>query len=416
LFSEIVLDFTINEFRDIMMTFTYRHTLIASFASYLVQAVINNYIPLLFLTFRDSLGIPLSQVTLLITINFSVQLLVDLAAAGFVDKIGYKTSIIAAHVFAATGFAALAILPGLLDDPFHGLVLAVMIYATGGGLLEVLVSPIVEACPTNNKESVMSLLHSFYSWGHVAVILISTVFFVVVGIDKWRWLTMSWAIIPILLIILFSKVPIRHLISHGVRCFSLKELLDSKLFWAMILMMITAGASEQAVNQWVSAFAEMGLGVNKAIGDLAGPMMFAAMMGVSRLFYGKYGDRIRLHKFMSISAVVCLVGYLVVSLSPWPFLSLIGCTICGLAVGIMWPGCFSISAKNIPLGGTMMFAFLALAGDIGCAAGPTLVGIVSGANDNSLNLGILTATIFPALLLVALFLTKIFHKEQVPQK
>ncbi|NLW11976.1 MAG: MFS transporter [Clostridiaceae bacterium] len=388
------------------MSFTYKHTIYASFTGYIVQAIINNFIPLLFLTFRTSYGIPLSKITLLVTFNFGFQLLVDLLAAGFVDKIGYRVSIVAAHVFAAAGLISLTFLPQMFADPFYGLLLSVLIYAVGGGLLEVLVSPIVEACPTDNKESVMSLLHSFYCWGHVGVVLISTLFFAVVGIENWRWLALFWALVPLVNTFFFSRVPIRHVIDHHERSFSLKQLLANKVFWIMVLMMIAAGASEQAVSQWASAFAEMGLGVDKAIGDLTGPMMFAVMMGVSRLFYGKYGEKIKLQRFMVLSALVCFGSYLVISLSPWPFVSLIGCAICGLSVGIMWPGSFSTAARNIPLGGTMMFAFLALAGDVGCAAGPTLVGMVSSVFDNDLKKGILTAIVFPVLLLFGLYLNR----------
>lgn len=388
------------------MSFTYKHTIYASFTGYIVQAIINNFIPLLFLTFRSSYGIPLSKITLLVTFNFGFQLLVDLLAAGFVDKIGYRVSIVAAHVFAAAGLISLTFLPQMFADPFYGLLLSVLIYAVGGGLLEVLVSPIVEACPTDNKESVMSLLHSFYCWGHVGVVLLSTLFFAVVGIANWRWLALLWALVPLANTFFFSRVPIRHVIDHHERSFSLKQLLANKVFWIMVLMMIAAGASEQAVSQWASAFAEMGLGVDKAIGDLTGPMMFAVMMGVSRLFYGQYGEKIKLQRFMALSGLVCFGSYLVISLSPWPFVSLIGCAICGLSVGIMWPGSFSTAARNIPLGGTMMFAFLALAGDVGCAAGPTLVGMMSTVFDNDLKKGILTAIVFPVLLLIGLLLNR----------
>ena len=388
------------------MSFTYKHTIYASFTGYIVQAIINNFIPLLFLTFRSSYGIPLSKITLLVTFNFGFQLLVDLLAAGFVDKIGYRVSIVAAHVFAAAGLISLTFLPQMFADPFYGLLISVLIYAVGGGLLEVLVSPIVEACPTDNKESVMSLLHSFYCWGHVGVVLISTLFFAVVGIENWRWLALFWALVPLVNTFFFSRVPIRHVIDHHERSFSLKQLLANKVFWIMVLMMIAAGASEQAVSQWASAFAEMGLGVDKAIGDLTGPMMFAVMMGVSRLFYGQYGEKIKLQRFMALSGLVCFGSYLVISLSPWPFVSLIGCAICGLSVGIMWPGSFSTAARNIPLGGTMMFAFLALAGDVGCAAGPTLVGMMSSVFDNDLKKGILTAIVFPVLLLIGLLLNR----------
>ena len=388
------------------MRFTYKHTIYASFTGYIVQAIINNFVPLLFLTFHSSYGIPLTKITLLVTVNFGFQLLVDMLAAGLADRIGYRVSIVSAHVFAAAGLIAMTFLPGLFIDPFHGLLIAVMIYAVGGGLLEVLVSPIVEACPTDNKESVMSLLHSFYCWGHVGVVLLSTLFFVVAGIENWRWLALLWALIPLLNALFFTRVPIRHLIEHNARSFSFKELLTHKTFWIMILLMVAAGASEQAVSQWASAFAEGALGISKSVGDLAGPMMFALMMGLSRLFFGRFGAKLRLERFMAISGLLCLAAYLIIALSPWPVINLIGCAICGLSVGIMWPGSFSISSARIPMGGTMMFAFLALAGDVGCAAGPTLVGMMSGVFSGDLKKGILTAVIFPILLLVGLLLAR----------
>lgn len=382
---------------------TYQHTIYASFTAYIVQAVINNFVPLLFLTFQSTYQIPLTQITLLVTLNFGFQLLVDFLAAFFVDKIGYRISIVAAHLFATAGLVGLVILPGLFANPFHGLLLAVLIYAAGGGLIEVLVSPIVEACPSEHKESTMSLLHSFYCWGHVGVVLISTIFFVLAGIENWRWLALFWAMIPFLNTFFFARVPLAAPVGSHLKGFSLAELLRNRLFWILVMLMIAAGASEQAVSQWASAFAEQGLGVSKTIGDLAGPMMFAVMMGLSRLYYGRYGTRLKLERFMTLSAIVCLGSYFLISLSPGAVLSLIGCAICGLAVGIMWPGTFSLSAARLPAGGTMMFAFLALAGDVGCAAGPTLVGLTSAALSGSLKYGILTAAVFPILLLVGIW-------------
>ncbi|MDD2393205.1 MAG: MFS transporter [Eubacteriales bacterium] len=388
------------------MKLTYRHTLYASFTGYIVQAIINNFIPLLFITFRDTFGIPLSKITLLITFNFGVQLLVDLLAAGFVDRIGYKVSIVAAHVFASAGLISLAFLPDLFADPFNGLLTSVMIYAVGGGLLEVLVSPIVEACPTDNKEKAMSLLHSFYCWGHVGVVLISTGFFAFAGIGNWKWLALIWALIPAVNSFFFAAVPVRPLIAHDERPLSLKQLFSSKMFWIMVLMMIAAGASEQGVSQWASAFVETALGVRKVVGDLVGPMLFAVMMGIARAVFGKYGEHIKLERFMIFSGILSFGCYLVIALSPWPVLNLIGFALCGFSAGIMWPGTFSISAKKLPFGGTMMFAFLAMAGDVGCAAGPTLVGKIAGLFRGDLTVGILAASIFPVLLIAGIMVQR----------
>lgn len=384
-----------------MIRFTYKTTIIACFLGYIVQAIVNNFLPLLFITLQDTYRIPLSQITLLVTINFSIQLLVDMLASIFMDRIGYRASGVIAHVCSAAGLILLPILPGVMD-PFVGILIAIMVYAVGGGIIEVLVSPVMESCPTDNKEKAMSLLHSFYAWGHVGVVLISTVFFAVAGIGNWRILAFVWAIVPIVNAYLFARTPIAPLISEGERGMTIRELFVSRNFWVLVVMMICSGACEQAVGQWVSAFAEQGLHLTKAVGDLVGPMMFAIMMGIARAFYGKYGDRIDLERFMTICAVVCVMSYLVISLAPWPALSVIGCALCGLTVGIMWPGTFSRAAVALRTGGTAMFALLALAGDLGCASGPTLVGFISGLAGDNLKLGILAALAFPLVMALCL--------------
>ena len=380
----------------------YQNTMYACFVGYIVQAIVNNFVPLLFLTFESSYGIPLSQITMLITFNFGIQLLVDLLSAKFVDKIGYRVSIVMAHIFAALGLAGLVVLPDLLPNAFAGLLIAVVIYAIGGGLIEVLISPIMESCPSENKEKAMSLLHSFYCWGHVGVVLLSTLFFWFFGIANWKILALLWVIIPVCNGILFCKVPIAPLIEEGETGMSLRELCKNRIFWILMLMMMCAGASEQAVSQWASTFAEQGLGVSKTIGDLAGPMAFSILMGSARAFYGKFGDRIDLDKFMQASSLLCIVSYLCISLSPSPLFSLIGCSLCGLSVGIMWPGTFSKASAALRNGGTAMFALLALAGDVGCSGGPTLVGFVTGLASDDLKKGILAGIIFPILLIVGI--------------
>lgn len=384
----------------------YNHTIIACFTGYIVQAIVNNFLPLLFLMFHTQYGIPLSKITMLITFNFLLQLIVDLAAVTFVDKIGYRASMVIAHVFSGLGFLSLTILPDCMPDPFIGLLLSVLIYAVGGGLLEVLVSPVVEACPTDNKETAMSMLHSFYCWGHVGVVLISTIFFTLFGIQSWKILACLWAIVPFCNAIAFTRVPIASLMEEGEKGLSLKELLSLKVFWILFMMMVCSGASEQAVSQWASTFAEMGLGVSKTIGDLAGPMMFAVMMGLSRAFYGKYGEHINLDKFMTASSILCMISYLCISLIPNPVIGLIGCGITGLSVGIMWPGTFSKAAASLRKGGTAMFAFLALAGDMGCSGGPTLVGMISSHFQDNLKIGIFCALIFPLLLILGIWMLK----------
>ena len=384
----------------------YQKTLYACFVGYIVQAIVNNFAPLLFLTFQSTYHIPLSSITMLVTINFGLQLLVDMASVGFVDKIGYRASLLIAHIFATVGIVALAVLPELTPNAFVGLLAAVVIYAIGGGLLEVLVSPVVEACPTDNKEKAMSLLHSFYCWGHVGVVLISTVFFRVFGIENWKVLACIWALVPLCNAFLFARVPIASLIQEGEQGYTVKELARQKLFWVFLLMMVCAGASEQAVSQWASTFAEKGLGVSKVIGDLAGPMAFAVLMGSARAFYGKFGEKIDLDKFMAGSSLLCVASYLCISLVPSPVFGLIGCAVCGLSVGIMWPGTFSRASAALPRGGTALFALMALAGDLGCSGGPTLVGMISSGFGDNLKLGILVALVFPILLLAGIGISK----------
>ncbi len=380
----------------------YNKTITACFTAYIVQAVVNNFTPLLLLFFQSSYHIPLSQITLLVSFNFGIQLLTDLLSVGFIEKAGYRVSMITAHVLSAAGLILLTVLPEVLPEPFIGILAAVMVYAAGGGLLEVLVSPVVEACPSDNKEKAMSMLHSFYCWGHAAVVLISTLFFYVAGIENWKILAVIWAAIPIGNAFVFARVPIAPLIEDGESGLELKELFRIKVFWILLVMMVCAGASEQAVSQWASAFAEKGLGISKAAGDLAGPMAFAVLMGLSRLFYGRYGDRIDLERFMVYSCFLCILSYLGISLFPIPQLSLAAAAVCGLSVGIMWPGTFSRASAALPRGGTAMFALLALGGDIGCSAGPALAGAVSGALGDNLKKGILAGIVFPVMLLMGI--------------
>ena len=385
----------------------YQKTIYACFIGYIVQAIVNNFVPLLFLTFENTYHIPLSQITMLITINFGVQLLVDLLSTGFVDKIGYKASILIAHGASALGLLGLVILPEVFPSAFAGLLTAVIIYALGGGLIEVLISPIMESCPTENKEKAMSLLHSFYCWGHVGVVLFSTIFFRVFGIEHWKILTCIWVAIPIINAAIFASAPIAPLVEEGEAGLSMIQLFKNKIFWVLMLMMLCAGASEQSVSQWASTFAEKGLGVSKTLGDLAGPMAFAILMGSARAFYGKFGHKIDLDKFMLGSGVLCIISYLCISLTHSPVLALAGCGICGLSVGIMWPGTFSKASASIRNGGTAMFALLALAGDLGCSGGPTLVGYVSSMAEENLKCGILAAIVFPILMVLGIMLVKL---------
>lgn len=384
----------------------YKSTIRACFAGYVVQAVVNNFVPLLFLTFQSQYGIPLSQVTLLITINFALQLAVDGVSVFFIDRIGYRAAAVIAHICAALGLVGLAFLPDLLPSPFAGLLLSVLLYALGGGLLEVIVSPIVESCPSDHKAQTMSILHSFYCWGSAGVIVISTLFLKIFGASSWKILAAIWALLPLANCFVFSKVPLAPLVAEGGTGMHIGQLFRSRVFWVIMLMMLCAGASEQAVSQWASTFAEKGLGVSKAVGDLAGPTVFALLMATSRLLYGKFGAKIDLNKAMMASALLCVVSYLLIGLTNSPVLGLVGVGLCGLAVGIFWPGTFSTAAASLRGGGTAMFALMALAGDLGCSGGPTLAGAIAGAFGDNLRLGILCAVAFPALMILGILLIR----------
>lgn len=389
------------------MKYSYDCTMRACFTGYIVQAIVNNFVPLLFLTFQRTYHIPLQQITLLVTFNFGIQLLTDLLSVAFVDRMGYQASMVLAHILSALGLICLTVLPEWMGHPFAGILISVIVYAVGGGLLEVLVSPVVEACPSTHKEKAMSMLHSFYCWGHVGVVLFSSIFFKLAGIENWKLLAVLWAVIPILNALVFTRVPIAPVLPEGEEGMTIGTLFQNRTFWLLFVMMICAGASEQSVSQWASLFAEKGLGISKTAGDLAGPMAFAVLMGASRAFYGNYGEKINLDRFMAVSSVLCILSYLCLVFMPVPVLSLAGCALCGLSVGIMWPGTFSRASKALSAGGTALFALLALGGDIGCSGGPSLVGMVSGMCKGNLKIGILAALIFPVLLLTgAKFETK----------
>lgn len=391
----------------------YQKTQITCYIGFITQAIVANFAPLLFIRFHGEFGIPLGQIALISTVFYIAQILVDVFCAKFVDRIGYRRCVVASQIASAAGLVLLALLPTLLPDPLWGILISVIIYAVGSGLIEVLVSPIVEACPFENKAGVMSLLHSFYCWGVVGVVLLSTLFFALFGIENWRIAACLWAVLPLINAYNFSVCPIERLTDEG-KAMPLKELLRKPAFWVFILLMIGAGASEASMAQWASAFVESALGFSKSIGDLVGPCLFAAMMGVSRLLYGKLGHRMDLTGFMLGSGFLCLACYLLAALSSHAFLGLVGCILCGFSVGIMWPGSISLSSARMPLGGTALFALLAMGGDLGASIGPGVVGIITqNANDN-MHAGMLAGSLFPVVLIAAAAITKVFIPPKSP--
>lgn len=385
----------------------YRKTKLACYLGFITQAIAANFAPLLFLKFHKDYGISLGNVALISTVYFFTQLLIDLFCAKFVDRIGYRVSIVASEICSAAGLIGLAFLPDIMPNAFAGILISVTVYAVGCGLIEVLASPIIEACPFENKEATMSLLHSFYCWGTVGTIVISTLFFTVFGMDSWKWLAVIWALVPLYNIYNFATCPIVPIVEEG-QGMGIRQLGRKPLFWAAICLMVCAGASELSMAQWASAYAEAALGLSKTLGDLLGPCMFAVTMGISRIIYGKKGENMNLMRFMIGSGVLCVVCYVLASLFSNPIIGLVGCIMCGFSVGIMWPGTISVSSKVFPTGGTAMFALLAMAGDLGGSLGPAIVGRVTQYAGDNIRAGMGVGLIFPIVLIIMVVILKKF--------
>ncbi len=389
---------------------TNQATIYACYLGYIVQGIINNINPILFVTYQKRLGISLEMISLLIIMNFGFQILVDLVAAKYVDRIGHRLYMVMAHVCTVLGLFAIGLLPAVLPNPVPALIIGTVLNGMGGGLLEVLVSPIVEAVPGDEKEKAMSLLHSFYCWGCVGFIALSTLLLRMLGSENWFYLPLIWAVLPFINIVAFSKVPILRLVEEDEQL-PVRKLFGMKMFWLLVILMLCAGASEMGMSQWASYFAEIGLKVDKTAGDLLGPCFFCILMGIVRTYYGRSEGTMNLHKFIKGSCLLCIVSYLIAVFAPHPVLGLFGCGLCGLSIAILWPGTFSIAARSCKAGGTVLFALLALAGDIGCATGPQLVSMVSGlAPEYGLKAGLLAAIVFPLVLLVTL---GVLEKEEV---
>lgn len=382
-----------------MNKINYKSTLHACYLGYITQALIVNLPPLLFVVFREKFGLSYTMLGSLVMLIFVTQLIVDVLAIKFIDKIGQRISAMAAHVFAAAGLIALAFLPRMLPSPFIGLILSSIIFSIGGGLIEVLVSPIVESLPSDAKASSMSLLHSFYSWGQVLVIIVSTLGLLFVGQGLWFLLPLVWSLLPLFTLFRFMRVPLMPLVEESKRT-PLKTLLRTRFFIIALILMVCSGASEQAMAQWASLYAEEGLGISKTLGDLLGPCLFAVMMGIVRTWYGIKGQKINIHKTLVFSSALCMVSFTIAAIVPIPAIALLGCALCGLSVGLMWPGMLSMTAAGYPSGGVAMFAIMALGGDLGCSIGPQLTGII--ADRSSLNWGIMAAIIFPTIMLITL--------------
>lgn len=388
----------------------WKSTIFACYRGNFTHAAINNLSPLFFIIYQEKFQLSYTLLATLILFNFCTQIVADLVCVKYVDRIGYRKAALFAQFMGVLGLVLLAVLPNVLPFPFVGLAVAAVVCALGGGTMEVILSPIVDSIPGDAKASAMSLLHSFYCWGQVVVVLATTVILRMIGSDLWYLIPLLWALIPLYNFFSFLKVPLQDTVTPEEKT-PLRQLFTTKIFLIAMLIMVCAGASELAMCQWSSLFAEKALGVPKVMGDLLGPCLFAVFMGIGRVVYGIYGHRINLFKTLIFSSLFCVLCYLGTALFQIPALSLVSCSLCGLTVSLMWPGTISCSAAIFPKGGASMFGILAVMGDIGCSVGPAIMGAVSdgvkgaftvpGLTPDQLGLrsGMLTGVIFPLILL-----------------
>ena len=387
----------------VMKKLSFEHTKTACYLGSISQSIVCGFLPLLFVIFNQDYGIPLAKVTLFATINFVIQLIMDFTSLFYIDRVSYRKTIVVAHLLAAGGFLFLGIVAPRVQNTYLAVLFSVMLFSAGGGLFEVLLSPIIEGCPSKNKAATMSMLHSMFAFGSIGVILLTNLLLFIFGKNNWHYIAIIWALIPFANAIYFLIVPINKIVDNNERT-PLFKLFKKKSFLVFILIMFCSGASEIAMSQWASAFAESSLGVSKVMGDILGPCIFASMMALSRVLYSKLADRINLAKYLLACGFLTVACFLTAALSPVKIMALLACGFCGFTVGIMWPGTVSLTAKTYPMGGAAMFGVMALAGDIGCTSGPTLVGFVASAFGGELRMGLLISSIFPILLVVGTIL------------
>ncbi len=400
----------------------YTSTLFACYLGYITQAIVVNLAPLFFVIFQNRFGVSYVDLANLVLLTFVVQIVTDALMIKITPIVGYRKCAVAAHVFSAIGLALLAFLPRIMD-PYAGILISVVLYSIGGGLTEVVISPIVDALPGDAKASAMSLLHAFYSWGQVLVVVLSTVALALIGDDGWNWIPLGWALIPFFNLFNFMRVPIVE-VSEEQKKSGIGTFLKSPIFIVALFMMICGGAAEQAMAQWASLFAERALGVSKVLGDLLGPCLFALCMGIGRTGYGIFGEKINIEKALIACGAVSVVCYLVTVFVTVPVLSLLGCAACGFGVSLMWPGVLSYTSQKYNYNaGPVMFSLLALGGDTGCSLGPWVTGVVSdlylaansgaaGAESQAIRYGLLAAIVFPVVMLILLAVMRKLHSQK----
>lgn len=394
---------------------SYGLTKVACYIGYVVQAVVNNLLSLLFVIFNaQPYNISLEKLGSIIFINFAAQLFIDYISVFFTSRFGYKKCVVFAQATSVVGFVLLGFLPRVIE-PYFGILFSILFLAVGSGLIEVLISPIIEALPSDNKASNMSFLHSFYCWGQVLTVIGTTALVFALGNDKWFYIPFVWSIIPFINTLLFTRCDILELENNSAHSSAL-SLLKNKSVYKYMVFMFCAGASEITMVQWSSFFVEKGFGTEKWLGDLIGPCLFAVLMGIGRIGYGILGKKVSLERLLCYFSALCFVCYLVVALSNNGIICALGCAVCGLSVSVMWPGVISLSAEKFHSSGTAIFSLMAMLGDIGCAVGPWILGLIaeyafdynlgrhliSALNINStqsnMQLGFLICSIFPLIM------------------
>ena len=378
------------------MNSKYTQTKLASYIGYIVQAIINNFLPILFIAFQDVYALSYEKLARLIVFNFVTQMITDLITPKIVNVIGYKKASVLAHFCASLGLVMLSVLPSLMS-PYLAIIISIIVYAFGSGLIEVIISPIIENLPTDNKKSNMAFLHSFYCWGQAFTIIVTTILIFVFGYRRWNFIPLIWAIVPFLNMFFFMRVPVIEPTSETKKA-TFSVLFKSSKFRCFMVMMFCAGACEIAMAEWASIFAQQALGISKVIGDLLGPCAFAIFMGLGRIWYAKVAEKVSFRKTLIYMSMACFLCYIVVAFCKIPFVSLMCCALCGFTVSLSWPGLYSAGAKKFPEGASVMYSVFAMCGDTGCCLGPWVLGIV--ADSLGLNIGFAAASVFPIIMIV----------------
>lgn len=384
----------------------YTPTKISAYVGYFVQAIVNNFLPILFVAFQDIYGIGYEKLGRLIVFNFITQMVTDILSPKIISLLGYRKTAVMCQLIAALGLTLAAVLPNVLPNAYIGIVLAVIVYAFASGLMEVIISPMIEMLPTSNKSGNMSLLHSFYCWGQAITTVGTTLLLSAFGYRGWTYIPLIWAIVPFINAFSFIRVPIVEPQPER-KSDSFRVLFSDRRFRVFMLIMLCAGASEIAMAEWASVFAQNALGVSQIAGDLAGPCAFSLFMGLGRLLYAAFSEKISYRSTVIVLGLCCAVCYYIAAFASIPIFALAACALCGFTVSILWPGTISAGAVAFPRGDAVMFSVFAMCGDIGCCIGPWLLGVV--AEHFTLNIGFAVSSFFP-LLMVALAI--FFIKEQ----